>query len=267
MKLVRRIVGLGLLITLVIAASPIGAATAQAATIAYSMSICEDLSVLQHPSNAIVAQNAALKSQFVLMNERTLPYIELKNTSDNAFLTQFTMSIGDTSKNFDWGKLVEASPGVTFTIQSPDSIAGGIKSDLLSIHFTGFAPGDFVRLRVGLSPDSASANPIMDYRNVFFNMNGSNPSNNSVVNLSFASSDVTKLMSKQLPDFPNANPFTSTNLNVLTTTCGMDSVMPFTISDQSSITPPVPEPASAVLLGMGSIGVLALGLWRRRQAR
>jgi hypothetical protein len=238
----------------------------QAATISYSLTLCEDMSVLQHPNNSIVAENAALKTQFVLMNERTMPYIELRNTSDDdALITQLTMSIGDASKNFDWASLVQASPGVTFTVQAPDAVAGSVKTDLLSIKFTGFSPDDFVRFRVGLSPDLVVANPVMDYRKVLFQMNGSDASHNSIVNVQFSDSEGTAVLTQQLPNFPNDNMFTATNLDVLTTSCGLDSVMPFTATGSGTI-PPVPEPGSIILLGMGLLG---LSLWpygRRRRA-
>ena len=152
------------------------------------MTLCEDLGVMLQPNNKILAQNAAMKSQHVLLVERTNPYIELKNTGTEGQITDLTMSIGDTSKNFDWAGLVQASPGVTFTVHSPDAIAGAVKSDMVTISFTGFDPGEFVRFRIGLSPDSASASAIMDYRTVLFQMNGSSTSNNSTVGVRFQNS-------------------------------------------------------------------------------
>jgi hypothetical protein len=245
-----------------LAAAPV----ARAGTIAYSMTLCEDLGVLLQPNNQILAQNAAMKSQHVLLVERTNPYIELRNTgTDAAQITNLSMSIGDTSKNFDWASFVQASPGVTFTVQSPDSIAGAVKSDTVVISFTGFDPGEFVRFRIGLSPDNSSASAIMDYRTVLFQMNGSSTSNNSTVGVRFQSSSGAEVLSRQMPDFINKNPFTSTNLNSLDTICGMDSIVPFTFTDQGVIPPPIPEPSTFVLLGIGLIG-LAAQRWRRRRA-
>src|SRR4029078_273434 len=102
--------------------------TARASSISYAMTLCEDYGVLVQPDNAILAQYAAVKPQVTLLMERTMPYIQLNNTSDDdgAMLTQFTMSIGDTTKNYDWGKLITASPGVTFSLQSPDAVAGSL---------------------------------------------------------------------------------------------------------------------------------------------
>jgi hypothetical protein len=239
--------------------------TALGSTISYSMVMCEDLGVLVHPNDTVLAQYAAVKPQGALLLERTNPYIQLDNTSDDpdALLTQFTMSIGDASKNFDWAKLITASPGVTFSLESPDLVAGSLKNDLLVINFTNFKPGDFVRFRVGLSPDDRHGSMVIDYRNVLYHMNAIDTSHNSVLNVTFNSPAGSGVVTQQLPNFPNDNPFTSTDLRALTTRCGMDSIEPVTTGGAGTI-PPVPEPGSIALLGIGLLGLSLLGMRRRR---
>ena len=154
-NLCRGMSHLGLLLAaacLVVAGSPF----AQAGSISYSLTLCEDLDVLRDPTNQLLSANAGLKPQHTLLSQRTSPYIELRNTSEDSLITQMTLSIGDTSKNFDWGKLIEASPGVKFTLASADAVAGGAKTDLLVIKFDGLKAGDFVRFRVGISADDPS---------------------------------------------------------------------------------------------------------------
>jgi hypothetical protein len=104
----------------------------------------------------------------------------------------------------------------------------------------------------------------MDYRDVFFRMNGgADTSGNSTLNVSFANSEGTATLTDQLPNFVNNNKFTSTNLDFLTTYCGMDSIVPFESQGEGTI-PPIPEPASVVLWGFGLVGLAWHG-WRQRR--
>jgi hypothetical protein len=240
--------------------------SASASAVSYALTLCEDYSVLTNPTNPIIAQNAALKSQHTLMLQRTNPYFEIKNTSEDALLTQLVLTIGDTTKNFDWASKVETSPGVTVSILQPDSVAGNVRSDQLVINFNGLLPGAIARFRIGLAPDSDQASAILDYREVLFRMNSNDTSNNAVSTVTFSNADGEESLTKKLPNWVNPNRFTSTNLDVLTTSCGLDSVTPFTMTDEGFIpTPPVPEPGSFALLASGLLA-LAMG-WRQGKRR
>ncbi len=248
--------------------------TARANTIAYSMTLSEDLSVLTHPGNATVAQMAALTTQHTLMLERSMPYIELKNTSTDATstMTQFSLSIGDASKNFDWAMLVKASPGVTFSLQSPDAQAGFLKSDILTFNLTGFGPGDSIILRTGLSPDNPVGSPIVDYRMTLFQLNSADMTNNAQTSGIFQTSAGTQTLTQAVPDFADATRFSSTSINF---PChfASDTVNPFTLQASAAVTQPppieepppsVPEPGSFALLGLGMLGLVA---WNRNRHR
>lgn len=248
-------------IGLILAMGMFCAARAQAEAISYSLMLCESLDVLRDPMNKTLAMNVAWVPQHTLMLERTMPYFELRNTSEEAVITQFSMTIGDTSKNYDWGQLIESSPGVMFSLITPDGMPGGAKADTLVISFNGLGPGEFVRFRAGLSPDDSNASMVLDYRMVLFNMNGNDPSSNSVVTVDFQSAAGDESLVNQFPNFAMNMP-TSTSLAF--PHHYMDMVMPFQLGDSGTI-PPIPEPGSLVLLGSGLLGLAAWRLRRRRR--
>ena len=228
------------------------------------MTLSESLSVLRSPDNPTVAHLAAWIPQHSLMLARTMPYLELRNTSDAGQITQFTLTIGDTTKNFDWATLIEASPGVKFTLQGLDAVTGSLKNDVLTINFTGFDPGDFVRFRTGLSPDSSSASPIVDYRTTLFQLNGSNTSHNSVTTVTYQTVGGPQTLTTPLPNFTNPLP-TATDL--LLHSYGSDSVKPFILGGSGegpTTSVPVPEPSSLVLAGFGLAALIA---WKARRRR
>ena len=237
------------------------AAAARADTVSYSMMFAENLAVLKNPTNSNLQTMAALNTQHGLMLARTSPYIELKNTSDSSPITSLSMTIGNTADNFDWAKMVEASPGVTFSLQSPDALYGLAKSDLLVINFSHFDPGDFVRFRVGLSPDAVGANPIVDYRTTFFTLNGTDTTNNSIVSVTYQTANGPMTASNVVPNYTiDGHSPTS-----MTFPChfGQDSVTPFGMNGSGGDVP-VPEPSSVALAALGLTGLLA---WRHRRRR
>lgn len=238
---------------------------ARGETVSYSLTLCENLDVLKDPTNETLMANVSKQTQHTLMMQRTTPYFELRNTSEEALLTQFSMTIGDTAKNFDWASLIEASPGVSFTLETVDSAMGGLKSDLLTIKFSDFGAGDFVRFRMGLSADDPGAPFVQDYRTILFGLNGNDPSDNSIVTVDFASGQATEQLVDQLPNFSMNGKTTATNMSFPAGPC-FDHVIPFLFDADGTIEPdpgpPVPEPGSLVLLGLGMLGLVG---WRIRR--
>ncbi len=245
----------------------VATSTATAESISYSLTFCENLDVLKDPTNQTLMENVSKQSQHSLMMQRTTPYFELRNTSEAALLTQFSMTIGDTAKNFDWGQLIESSPGVSYTFETVDSVMGGIKSDVLTIKFTNFEAGDFVRVRMGLSDDDPGAPFVQDYRTILFGLNGTDPTNNSIVSVDFTSGQSSEQLVDQLPNFSMNGLSTATNMSFPSGPC-FDHVIPFNFEAEGTIEPnpgpPVPEPGSMVLLGLGMLGLVG---WRVRRRR
>lgn len=254
----------------------LGSVPAAAEAISFSLTMCEDLDVLRDPMNKTLAMNAAWKTQHSLMLERTAPYMELRNMSSVAELTQLNLTIGDLSRNYDWGQFVEASPGVNFSLIAPDTVAGGLVSNTLVINFTGLGPGDFVRFRVGIAADDASRGYVQDYRTTLFQVNGDDPSSNAVATVTFEEAGIEESIVEQLPNFDTGGMPTSTSL-AFPQGYGMDTVMPFTLTGSGTIVPPeeedpdpetepVPEPKSVVLLSVGLL-TFAAARWFGRKPR
>jgi hypothetical protein len=238
------------------------AAPSRADTVSYSMMFAENLAVLRNPTNSNLQTLAATNTQHGLMLARTSPFIELKNTSDTSPITSLSMTVGNTARNFDWAKMVEASPGVTFSLQSPDALYGLAQSDLLIINFTNFDPGDFVRFRVGLSPDAVGANPIVDYRTTFFTLNGTDTTNNSIVSVTYQTANGPMTATNVMPNYTiDGHSPTS-----MTFPCnfGQDTVTPFGMNGSGGDVP-VPEPAGVGLAALGLAGMLAWRASRRRR--
>lgn len=122
-----------------------------------------------------------------------IPTFALTNSSDTANIESFSMTIGDTSRNFDTGTVTSA-PGISFTLNSPDTnLSGGIRSDLVDFSFSfGFEPGATFSFTADVDIDSS--NTTQDYRSVLFN-NGAAP--NSVITLGFSGG---LNLSQEMPD-------------------------------------------------------------------
>src|SRR5262245_52484103 len=167
------------LLALAAAAWLLCATASMATTVSYNLRISENLKVLKNPNDMHAKMMAAWTTPTSLAMARNRPYLLLENTSTvanggtgNSELTSFTMTIGDTTQNFDWARIIQKSPGITVSLVEPDKLDNHQHSDEVTFNFTGFTPGKRLIFQIDIDPDMATANPFSDYRQVLFKLNG-----------------------------------------------------------------------------------------------
>lgn len=102
-----------------------------------------------------------------------VPDLQLENISDSGSgigITDFSLTIGDTTFNFDFVRMQNAfnDPGsdLTFTLNTVGTANDSVGEDILDYDFTGFDAGDIFRSEVDVDPDTGT--PVQDFRLVLF---------------------------------------------------------------------------------------------------
>ncbi len=250
-------------------------ANSHAKVASYSLTVSENLEVLKNPGDPAVEWMAAWTTPAELMQQRNKPYFMLENTSTKqnggtgaAQLTKFILSIGDTSQNFDWLKVITdfTSPGVKLVkMEGVDKVEGKTQSDQIALYFSGFTPGKRIVFQVDIDPDKAKGNPLTDYRQVLFSLNGGpDASGNAQTSASFL--DKTLALGSQefsLAESSWQNPHFDKQ-----TFFGMQPQVQYMGDNVTSfethnfVIKPVPEPGGFALAAITS-GAIALVYWRK----
>ena len=243
------------------------ATTVSASTVSYELRLSENAWVTVDPFNSSVLNQAGNVSQHELFSMRDMPYLQLMNTSptQGAEITRFSLTIGDLMNNlhhFDWAKIIDHSPGITWQFVMPDAVNGNVRSDAIDIVFTGFTPGKLIRFQTDIDNDQGNVDLFTDFRQILFDLGGTNMSDNAVATAHFTAPGLLPgVVARQLPDFAQVGP---TNLGFrLLSECGPESVQPFVDVTVGQL---IPEPGTVGLL---ACGLIALGCmaYRRRAAR
>lgn len=196
------------------------------------------------PDEDDVAHYESWDSAIARIRKRNMPFIEITNTSTSATpLTQFTMTIAKPEYDFSdnvllsYAKLGTTTPGVAMT----SSAANG--DSLLIVDFTdGLQPNETVRFQVDIDVDPAFPDlyPYPDYRMVFFDVNGDDDSDNSVISATFQTTNGgTTTQTNVLPDYEQ-NP-------VYLNGGGLRPYTEMDPADRFDLSGEVPEPAAGLL--------------------
>lgn len=223
---------------------------------------CKEM-VLENPDDPMAMKYSAWDTPTQRIADLNMPFLELTNESiSEAPITEFNMTIGDTRFHFsdvyfgDYVKLGDSTPG--FTLDASDTATD---EDILKVQILngGLMPGETVRFRVDIDVDPGYPDifPHQDFRLVFFDMNGSDSTDNSVVSVIFSEGGMTETVMSQLPDFESDNDnYVNNNIRPYSVMEGIDI---FRINGSRSI----PEPSSIVLLALS--GMAGLATWMRQR--
>jgi len=233
-------------------------------TAGFNLSISENLAVLKNDT-AHNRMMAAWTTPTQLAMERNQPYLLLENTSDME-MTSFSMTIGRTSSNFDWAKVISKSSGVQATLVTPDTKNGGANSDVITYDLNGFTPGKKLIFQIDIDSDNPSSNPFgefSDYRRVLFSLNkDTSLSKNSQLSATFLDPDTnSEVALGPFPwrqDGPLPGTFeqpTDNQRTVFGLAFQSHYMNDFVRSYQTGNITTVPEPGSLALAGLGIVGL------------
>lgn len=160
-----------------------------------------------------------------------LRWLMVENIDDTA-LAGLSLTIGDTTKNFDSARLTnDSSLGIALSVLSPDESNANLRSDFLELSFAGFGPGLHAKLLVDLDGDTGSQTT--DWQTTLFN-NGD--ASNAQLTMHWIDGATQSLV---LTDEIGRNPQSAYTVNV-----------PHPIN--------IPEPASLVLALLGTLSAFML---------
>jgi hypothetical protein len=182
----------------------VSARTSSAAIVSYDFRVSENFSVLQDPNNLLLQQQAVQTTVQALIIARDMPYFQLINTSTDplASLTSMRLTIPDNRpNNFDYVSWIFATPGVSYTVNQPDTVNNGQRSKFIDLTFSGLTTGKSVIFRADIDWTFGDPNYQTDYRTALFTANSTGPTtNNAVLDVGF-NNDPLLRDSQQLPNF------------------------------------------------------------------
>src|SRR6056297_753750 len=95
---------------------------------------------------AAPATAATYGFQLTISGSTNVPVFTFDNISHSALITAAAFTIGDTTQNFDYIRVLESPAGGTATITTGDTANGGTRFDEVAVGFTSFDLGDTARV-------------------------------------------------------------------------------------------------------------------------
>lgn len=197
------------------------------------------------------------------IRKRNMPFVEITNSGlSSGPLSEFQMTIGKPAEyKFSdevlgaFAEVGTTTPGVNITSSSP-----GDAGEVIVVSFDdGLMPNETVRFQVDIDVlPGLDLYPYPDYRTVFFDVNGDDSSDNSVITTTFLPPSGDPLVSSRtLPDFDQDAPVFLNGLGIRS----YDTMDPVEVFELEVI--PTPSGAALALSGM----LVGAGTWTRRRPR
>lgn len=195
----------------------------------------------------------SLMASAQLMAARDIPLFTLSNTSTEALITTFSITIGDLNYNFDAVTFNTVPTGPQVTSFSPDAAQGGARSDVATLNFANFVPSQAFAFRTDIDRDSDNGLSLTNFRTV---LGGASP---AMVTVSFSDGSV-------LTNYLSALNANGTGpLSSIYRCAALVSSPPISQS-ATAISQVVPEPDGLTLAALGGVGLLMAIGWRRTTA-
>jgi hypothetical protein len=175
----RHVAGALGLMAIVVLATATSRAAAQTNSGSFTLKITEKEMKLEHPTDMMWDKYLMWDLAFQRMNDRNMPYIELKNdATSTAPVTELHITIGDDRFHFANDALGDYAM-VGSTTHEFDLTSSAIDGNELVVNIGngGLQPGELVRFKIDLDVDAEFADEFFahpDYRTVLFDMNGFN---------------------------------------------------------------------------------------------
>ncbi len=212
------------------------------------------------PVNGGASSPWLLNTQNLVAADR--PMISIRNTSDEAEITKFSITMGDSTFSFGSLLFLPQNTGINVTDFSPIATAG-LHADVptASLSFDGFGAGETYKFRADIDRTADHGKSLTQFGQAL--ASGNDSSKWATMSVTF--SDGTVLNSQITPDDVSGSGTYSYYY------CWYNTRPVAAVSASTSNSgPPVPEPATASLGSLAFVGLLAYAArarYKRRPAR